>query len=51
MTYAIAYTVTGYAGANVENIVLSGLDAEGLVESVIYSSQFGTVSNVSISTY
>ena len=51
MTFAIAYTVTGYAGANVENVVLSGLDAEGLVEAVIYSAQFGTVTNVSISTY
>lgn len=45
MTYAIAYTV------NSESIVLSGLDAQGLVDAVLYSSQFGVVTDVSISSY
>lgn len=45
MTYAIAYTV------NTENIVLSGLDSQGLVDAVLYSSQYGPVTNVTISSY
>jgi len=46
MTYAIAYTVKGYSPA-----VLSGLDAQGIVDAIIYASQFGEVEDVSISTY
>lgn len=45
MTYAIAYTV------NTESIVLSGLDSQGLVDAVLYSSQYGPVTNVTISSY
>jgi hypothetical protein len=45
MTFAIAYTV------NTENIVLSGLDSQGVADAIIYSSQYGPVTNVTISTY
>ena len=46
MTYAICYTVKGYSP-----VVLSGLDAQGLADVIVYASGFGTVSDVSISAY
>ena len=46
MTFAICYTVKGYSP-----VVLSGLDAQGLADVVVYASQFGEVGDVSISTY
>ena len=45
MTFAIAYTV------NTENIVLSGLDSQGLIDAVLYSAQFGPITNVTVSSY
>jgi hypothetical protein len=49
MTYAVSYTVV--LPSRVELVTLSGLDADGLVEAVIYSAMFGRITNVSISTY
>lgn len=54
MTYAISYTVvlpSRVEGSETELVTLSGLDADGLVEAVIYSAQYGRITNVSISTY
>ena len=53
MTYAVAYSVTTSAYAlPSEHIVLSGLESmESVNDALSYSGQFGTVTNVTISTY
>ena len=53
MTYAVAYSVTTSAYAHPsERIVLSGLESmEAVNEALAYSGRFGTVTNVTISTY
>ena len=45
LVFAIAYTVLG------QSYVLSGLDAQGLADSIAYSAAFGPVTHVTISTY
>ena len=54
MTYAISYTVilrNDRGRIDTEVVNLSGLDADGLVEAVLYSATFGRITNVSISTH
>jgi len=46
MTYSLCYTVKGY-----DPVVLSGLDAQGVADSIVYASKYGDVNDVSISTY
>jgi hypothetical protein len=46
MTYSLCYTVKGY-----DPVVLSGLDAQGVADSIVYASKYGDVNDVSITTY
>lgn len=48
MTFAICYTVKGIDHGPV---VLSGLDAQGLADTIAYAARFGQVVDVSITTY
>ena len=45
MTYAMSYKING------QHCVLSGLTLEDVAETVNYVSYFGTMTDVSISTY
>lgn len=44
-TFAVAYRVGD------ERVVLSGLDSQGLADVLVYSSRFGEVCDVSVSSY